>query len=225
MAITDVRNESWYETLGIQKKQPEKGVNKELGKDAFLTLMVAQLKNQNPLEPMENSEFVAQLAQFSSVEGIQKLNETVGSMATSFQSSQALQASSLVGRWVKIPTDVAYKGAEGQIAGTVAVPASTSNLQLNIYDKSGELVWSEDLGSQKAGDVSFVWDGVTTSGEVLPAGAYKFEAIAGVNGKPVQLETYLSANVNSVTLGNNNTMVLNVAGFGPVKLSDVKEIL
>jgi len=97
---------------------------KALGKDAFLQLLVTQLKNQNPLEPQDNGEFVAQLAQFSSLEGITTLNDTVSGLASNYNSSQALQASSLVGRSVIAPSDKSVVDTSKSFSGTIAVPAS-----------------------------------------------------------------------------------------------------
>ena len=101
---------------------------KALGKDAFLQLLVTQLKNQNPLEPQDNGEFVAQLAQFSSLEGITTLNDTVTGIASNYNSSQALQASSLVGRSVVAQTDKAVVDTSKSLNGTVVVPSSVSGV-------------------------------------------------------------------------------------------------
>lgn len=229
MAVSNVNTtQSLLDSLSIEKKNTDAAGTEEkskLDKDAFLKLMIAQLKHQNPLEPTSNADFVAQLAQFSSVEGIQELNTTVGQMASGSQSSQALQASSLVGRTVKIATESATLGTSGNIAGTVEIPASMAGVELSVFNSSGELVFKEDLGTQKAGDVSFEWDGKNASGQEMPAGTYKFKAVGTYDGKPLQLTTYMGANVNSVTLGVNNTVTLNVQGVGPVPVSSIKEIL
>jgi flagellar basal-body rod modification protein FlgD len=230
MAIGNVTStSSLLESLSIDKKNSdaagtENGKTK-LDKNAFLKLMIAQLKNQNPLEPTTNADFVAQLAQFSSVEGIEQLNTTVGQIANGNQSSQALQASSLVGRTVKVATNSGTLGSSGKVSGTVSVPTSTSGVELSVFNPSGELVFKQDLGAQKPGDVSFVWDGKNAAGQAMPAGNYRFAAVSTYDGKPLQLPTYLGANVNSVTLGANNTVTLNVQGVGPVAVGAVKEIL
>jgi len=226
MAVNDVSGKNPLENLLTEnRRKTTVGGDNELGQDAFLKLMITQLKHQNPLEPMGNADFIAQLAQFSTVEGIDKLNKSVSKMAGNFESSQALQASALVGRTVKIPMEKAYLPQGGAVAGTVDVPFTTSGLTLSVYDRAGSLVWQENLGSHEAGDLNFFWDGTRPNGELLPAGEYRFEAMASRDGKNVQLETWLGANVNSVTLGSNNTMTLNVAGVGPVSMKDVKEIL
>lgn len=213
--------------LSIQDKMQAQGRTKsnELGQDAFLKLMITQMNNQNPLDPQTNSEFVAQLAQFSSVEGLDKLNTTVTDMNQGFQSSQALQASSLVGRSVKVPAEQAYLATGSYIAGTINLPYSTADLSMNIYNSANQLVGRELLGAHEGGDVTFVWDGKDNDGNTLAAGQYRFEAIATTSEGPQQLTTDLSANVDSVTVGGNGTLTLNVAGVGPMSLSSVSEIL
>jgi len=196
-----------------------------LGQDAFMKLLVTQMKNQNPLNPQDNTAFVAQLAQFSSLEGIQNLNTTVNGLATGLQSSQALQASALVGRTVEVETDKSYLAKDSYVQGTIVLPESSSNLKLNVYDSKDKLVWQKDLGAQEAGDLPFAWDGSLPDGTKLPAGNYKFEAIAAGKDKPTTLTTYLGNNVNSVTMGANQTMTLNVNNVGAVELKDIKNIL
>lgn len=196
-----------------------------LGQDAFLKLLITQLKNQSPLNPQDNTAFVAQLAQFSSVQGIENLNTTVSSLSDSLQSSQALQASALVGRSVETETNKAALTSTGYVRGTMVLENSTPTLKLNIYNTSNQLVFQKELGSQEAGDIPFAWDGTATDGTKLPTGTYRFEVLASENNKPLAVTTYLSNNVNSVTVGSNQTTTLNVDAVGQVALSDVKNIL
>lgn len=198
----------------------------ELGKNEFLELLVAQLNNQDPLAPQENGEFIAQLAQFSTVEGIEKMNSTIDAMASSFQSSQALQASSLVGRTVVIPTDQAMIDPQAGFTGQLALPKVSGAVLVNVYDEAGSMVSTINLGAQEGGIREFAWDGTDASGNVLPAGKYRFEAQASVNGETVQLATLLPANVDSVSLGvgHGGEMVLNLAGLGSIGLSEVFSI-
>jgi flagellar basal-body rod modification protein FlgD len=205
------------DTVGQEKK--------ELGQDVFLELMITQMQNQNPLDPQDNSEFVAQLAQFSSVEGLDKLNDNVSELVGSFQSNQALQASAMVGRSVKIDTDTSFLTDGGTVAGTIDLTQSTSDMGINIYDSSGQLVSQESLGEHAAGEIPFVWNGTDSNGEQLPAGEYRFEVLANFGGDPVQLNTALSANVDSVSVGANGVISLNLAGAGSVSISGVREIL
>ncbi len=196
-----------------------------LGQDAFLKLLITQLKNQSPLNPQDNTAFVAQLAQFSSLQGIQNLNSTVTSLSGSLQSSQALQASALVGRAVEVETNKAALGSSGIVRGTFALENSTPTLKLNIYNATNQVVFQKELGSQEAGDIPFAWDGTATDGTALPRGIYRFEVLASENGKAVPVTTYLSNNVNSVTVGSNQNATLNVDAVGQVELSKVKNIL
>lgn len=198
---------------------------KALGKDAFLQLLVTQLKNQNPLEPQDNGEFVAQLAQFSSLEGITTLNDTVSGIAGNYNSSQALQASSLVGRSVIAPGDKAVVDTSKSLSGTVVVPASTDPVKLKITDADGKTVRTIDLGSQQTGNASFIWDGKNDAGEVAAAGTYTFAATATYDGKATSLITNLPATVSSVTISQTGgELMLNLAGLGSIALSKVQTI-
>ncbi len=198
---------------------------KDLGKNEFLELLVAQLNNQNPLEPQENGEFIAQLAQFSQVEGIEKLNTSMGSLLSGYQSSQALQASSLVGRKVIVPTEKAVVDTSETFKGSLVLPVTSSNVYVNVYDSAGKAVSRVNLGQQAAGNVSFMWDGKDSSGNLLPPGTYKFEAQATYADGTKGLYTLLPANVDSVALGQNGVeMKLNLAGIGSVPLSQVQII-
>ena len=197
--------------------------NKELGKNEFLNLLVAQLNNQNPLEPLGNGEFIAQLAQFSQVEGIEKLNTSMESLLSGYQSSQALQASSLVGRKVIIPSEKAVVDTSESFKATAVLPVSSSNVYVNVYDNAGSLVSRVNLGEQAAGNVSFIWDGKDSNGNLMPPGTYKFEAQATYGSETKGLYTMLPANVDSVTLGGGELM-LNLAGLGSVPLSQVQVI-
>lgn len=196
----------------------------ELGQNAFLELMITQLSNQDPLSPQEGAEFVAQLAQFSSVEGLQNLNTTVSDMAGSFRSSQALQASALVGRSVRVPTDTAELAVGQAVQGSAELPLTTNQLQIDVYDPVGQLVSQRNLGPQVAGDVEFAWDGLRTDGTPAEPGEYRIRASALIEGESTELVTNMNANINSVTLGQGSAVSLNVAGVGQVALDDVKEL-
>jgi flagellar basal-body rod modification protein FlgD len=220
--------------LDIAKKNPVKKKTNELGQDAFLELMITQMKNQDPLSPQSNSEFVAQLAQFSSVQGIEKLNTNFNSFSSGFQSNQALQASSLVGRSVSVEGKTSILELQGIISGSVNLPASTSELKINIYDSKGALAAQIPAGAAAQGDTNFRFDGHnmevngelldwTSGAKALPPDTYSFAVFATQNGKPQQLTTSLSANVNSVTLGSDGKLVLNLAGIGAVDISKVKQ--
>jgi len=213
------------DVLGKYRLDQEQTANKnELGKNEFMELMIAQLKNQNPLEPQNNGEFISQLAQFSSLEEIQSLSGSVDDMASQFRSTQALQASAMVGRTVLAPSDIGILGASGEISGNVEVPASTSGLRVSIENSVGERVRQMDLGSQQAGVTGFDWDGKDGNGNSLPPGPYRIVAEASYPDGQQQLGTMVSANVDSVSLGQGGSVTLNLAGMGSIALSDVQQI-
>ncbi len=207
-----------------QVTQESTSGSSDLGKNEFMELMIAQLNNQNPLEPQDNGEFISQLAQFSSLEEMQGLTSTVEDVASQFRSSQALQASAMVGKTVLAPSDVGILGTDGTISGTIEVPASTGGLRVSIQSLSGELIRQIDLGSAEAGIQSFTWDGKDGNGNALPQGTYQIVAEASYTDGTEQLATMVSANVDSVSLGSNGSITLNLAGMGSIALSDVQQI-
>ena len=215
---------SAYEALSFRKEAP-KAENKALGQSDFLTLLITQLENQNPLSPQDNTAFVAQLAQFSTLQGIEDLNSNFVSMNGSLKSSQAIQASALVGHTVLVDASSARLSTGGQIMDNVNVDKPVEDTLLNIYNQAGVLVRQELIGAREAGDIRFAWDGRGADGASLPAGIYRFEALGLRDGETVALPTTLSANVNSVTIGAGGEMTLNVDGIGPMKIAAVKEIL
>ncbi len=234
MSVIDTNN-SVFSDLAIAKKKEEEPKSNELGQSAFLELMITQLKNQDPLSPQDNTEFIAQLAQFSSVESLDKLNNNFDSFTNSFVANQALQASSLVGRSVTVPADTTRLEAGGVVNASVNLPASSGRVQVNIKNENGTLVDEVNLGSFPAGDMVLRWDGMNmeVNGQLVdwtsshengvPPGTYKIEVLGDIDGEATVLETALSANVNSVTVGQNGTLTLNLAGIGAVSLADIKQ--
>lgn len=207
----------------LQQEKAGSG-NNELGKNEFMELMIAQLKNQNPLEPQDNGEFISQLAQFSSLEEMQSLSGSVDDMASQFRSTQALQASAMVGRTVLTPSSFGVLGADGEISGNVVVPATTSGLRISIENESGERVRQIDMGEQRPGLSAFSWDGKDGNGNSLPPGRYNVVAEASYPGGLEQLGTTVSANVDSVSLVQGGKVILNLAGMGSIAMSDVQQI-
>lgn len=224
--MSAVNSAAASDVLSQYRAQPDDRASKsnELGKDAFMELMLAQLKNQNPLEPQDNGDFIAQLAQFSSLEEMQNLSGRVDDVVGQFRSSQALQASAMVGKSVLAPSQVGILGAEGEVTGTIQVPASTGGLSLSVMNQSGELVRQIDMGSSQAGVVSFQWDGQDGNGNNLPPGPYTIVANGSYPSGMEQLPTMVSANVDSVSLGKNGSITLNLAGMGSIPLSEVQQV-
>ena len=203
---------------------PNANTKDELGKNEFMELMIAQLNNQNPLEPQDNGAFIAELAQFSSLEEMQGLTSTVEGLASSYQSTQALQASSMVGRSVLVSASTGPTSMAGTMAGVVDLPAGTSNLRVSVLNSAGELVNQYEMGQQVAGQVSFLWEGKNKAGDQMPAGQYTIKAEANYGGKTEQVNTMLSANVDSVSIGSDSSITLNLAGMGGIPLNQVRQI-
>ena len=225
--MNEINSSATSEVLNsLSLKTPEAKKNDELGKDAFLQLMIAQLQNQDPLSPAKGEDFIAQLAQFSSVEGIQNINSGIDELATAFRSSQALEASSLVGRQVQVSTDTATLSSSGPVRGTIDLATSVSNLQLFIEGPDGQLVKTQSFGSSSSsGVLDFSWDGSDDSGLRVDNGQYRIRATALVDGVSTDLPVAVGANVNSVTIGQNDSMILNIEGVGAVPLSEVSRFL
>ncbi len=175
---------------------------------------------------MENGEFLSQLAQFEQVGGIEKLNDSFTSLASSLESSQALQASAMVGRSVMIDSSIGVLSESGGMTIGADLPSSTNNLLFTVTAPNGEVMRSVDLGMQAAGRFVFNWDGMTDRGEPAPPGNYTVTAtIAGPNG-PERVATVVPARVESVTLNSGlGGVSLNLGSLGSVQLSDVKEIM
>ncbi len=194
-------------------------------KDEFLQLFVAQLKHQNPLEPQDGSEFLGQLAQFSTVEGIKNMEGTFNKMADTLTSTQALQATSLVGKKVHVKAEAGIYSQGSNMTGAIDLPQSVSDLTLEIRNETGQVVKTYQINSAQKGDLSFVWDGLDDNGNAVASGVYQFVAKATVDGQPKNFETYISSNVDSVTINKNGQPItLNVNGFGKVSIDDIKTI-
>lgn len=195
----------------------------DMGRNEFMDLMMAQMNNQNPLDPQKNEDFVAQLAQFSSLEEMQNLNTSVDDAMGQFRSTQALQASAMVGQQVLAEGNTANLGPEGEVKGAVELDSGTSNLNISVYNESGERVRRMDMGQQGSGSVNFTWDGENDNGDLMEPGNYEIRAEAEYDGKAEEITPQLNANVDSVSLENGG-VTLNLAGRGSVPLDEVKQI-
>jgi len=198
---------------------------KQLGQEDFLMLLTTQLAHQDPLKPLDNGEFIAQMAQFSSLDSLQQLQRSFDGLAASLTSNKALQASALVGRSVLVPSEIGYLPEGGEIEGAIDLPESAENVIVTISNKSGEIVRRMSLGQMDAGVGTFTWDGKNENGELMPKGKYDISATGNVFGKNESLNTGIYAHVDSVNLAQGTAqIVLNLEGLGGVPLSEVKEI-
>ena len=221
----------FYQNLQVdnQRRAAEKArPNDQLGKDEFMKLLITQLEHQDPLEPTDNTEFIAQLAQFSSLEGITNMAGSLEKFGQTLASTQALQASTLVGRQVQVLSNSATLQEGRDIKGTIDLPKSSSEVFVAVYTGGGEYIGDIGLGSRESGEVAFEWDGLDTDGQPFPPGNYQFRAYAVQDGKPEQQDLYLARNVSSVALNSGRSggdIMLNISGMDqPIALKDVKVI-
>ena len=192
----------------------------------FMTLMLAQLKNQDPIKPVDSTAFLGQLAQISQVQGLSRLNDSFSTLSSSLTGNQALQASSLLGRNALVSSDSLTLGASGALTGAVDLPQSSGKVVVNVTDSSGSLVQRIDLGAQPQGLANFTWDGKGADGSRAPAGTYKISAaFQGANNQATAADTLINTTVQSVTMGAGQTgLTLNLSGVGNVAFSSVRQI-
>ena len=206
------------ERAGVKK-------NSELDQQAFLNLMVTQLKNQDPMKPMDSADFLSQIAQFGTVNGITGLQKSFATLSSSLQSSQALQASTMVGRDVTIARDKFTFETGGTSPLSAVLPANASNVNIHITDAKGQAVYHTNLGAKPAGTVHFPWQGLRDNGQIALPGTYTVKIDANIDGTITALTPAVQARVDSVSLGRNGLPpTLNVAGYGPIAMTDVLEI-
>ena len=203
----------------------------DLGSDDFLALMIAQMKHQDPTKPMDQMAFMSQLAEFSSLSGIQELNGAFGELSTNLTGAQAVQASSLVGRSVAMDTQVAALTPVGRnengdmvnlLSATVDMGAGSEGGVFEVRDDSGRLVFSGPLPAG-SGKVPVIWDGEASDGSRLPPGDYNISARIERGGDLRDARVFGHDTVISVAIGNGNQVTLNLASGRSVDVSDVKE--
>lgn len=205
--------------------QPSLSPSSEVGQDQFLQLMLAQFKNQDPFEPMENGAFLSQLAQFSTASGIKELQTSFSDFSSSVYSDQALQGASLVGSDVLVGSEfLDYQGGN-TVQGAIEIEGASGGVVIDIADASGQLIRSINLGVQPSGLAEFQWDGRMADQTLAGPGVYQFNARV-VRGDNVEsVPTLLRARVDSVTLGRNGQgLTLNSDMLGAIPMSTVRRI-
>jgi len=205
----------------------------ELGSEEFLALMVAQMENQDPTEPMDNMQFIAQLAQFGTVSGVQELNDAFTGLAAAMSGNQALQAASLVGRDVVTDTNMGTLREVVDDAGetayvldaTVDFGGAAAGGNLYVQDESGRLVYSASLPPAE-GELKVRWDGRDEEGSLLPPGRYRISAEAMVNGQSQAVSVYAHQQVQSVAVeGATGQVTLELIGGEEITLDEVNAFL
>ncbi|ALO34259.1 flagellar biosynthesis protein FlgD [Colwellia sp. MT41] len=191
----------------------------------FFALLTQELANQDPTKPVDNNEIISQMTAFSTTDGVQRLNDSFDIFARSMTSSQALQASSLVGRSVLVEDNV-FGMEEGQsVKGKLVSDKPASNVKIYVENIAGEIIQTVQVGKVDAGGMNFTWDGQTAEGEPAPEGAYRFRIVGLVDGQASELEAMTYRKVDSVTLaGAGGNIILNLNGGSSMALADVVEI-
>jgi flagellar basal-body rod modification protein FlgD len=190
--------------------------------DRFLTLLVTQLKNQDPLRPMDNAQITTQLSQISTVSGIDKLNDTVSGLATALAASQTLSSAAMIGRQV-LAAGSSLKLAEGRAAGALELAGEADRVRISIIGPAGNLVRRLDLGPTPAGLQAFGWDGTGDDGRKAKDGDYSFRIEAVRADKPVVATAYSLGAVTGIAVANKEPTVI-VDGRSEVRFADIKRI-
>ena len=225
--MSEIDSKNIFTQLGLNRPpEVDNRPNDKLGQAEFLELMTTQLKFQDPLKPMENGDFLGQMAQFGTVSGVNELNTTIGAMSASFQSNQALQASTLVGRSVMVPSSNAFHESGDPIRGGIDLEQPASRVVISIKNEAGQLVHRQEMGLQPAGLVDFSWDGLDQDGDPHPSGTYKVSAEVHQGTEVSSGNVFTVVDVESVTLGvGGQGLTLGVSGLGEIDISQVRKIM
>ncbi|OCG23035.1 flagellar basal body rod modification protein [Gilliamella sp. wkB108] len=219
-----------------QKASSDGNSSKEL-QDNFLTLLIAQMKNQDPTNPMDNSQLTSQLAQINTLAGIERLNTTLGMVSGQIDDSLSVNASNMIGKGVMVPGNkilVATAEQEGTDAEaeTITTPfgfelvRDADSVIITIQDENGNVVREVDLGSIPAGVSSFTWDGILNDGTVAPDGSYTFTVNASYDGQKVSSTSLAYSVVYGVINSKvNNKVLLDLGVLGSISIDEVRQIL
>ena len=209
----------------FSSQEVKSGGRSSLDRDAFLELLVTQLENQDPLNAMDDKKFIAQLAQFSSLEQMTNVSEGIDKMIKQDSKQQMLSSVNYIGHQVRAEGDTLSK--EGQNISTLyySIEDTAANVHANIFDQNGNIVRTLQLGGKQAGEYEMHWDGKNYQGEKLPDGVYTVSMAAeGVNGEPVLINKDVNGKVAGVSTENGDTK-LRLKDGREVDLLQVKEIV
>jgi flagellar basal-body rod modification protein FlgD len=195
-----------------------------MGQSDFLTLFTTQLKNQDPLDPVKNEAFVAQLAQFSQLEATTNMSATLKNFVDSQEGQNIVTGASLIGKTMSVPDAPAVLSGGKPIKGTISLPSGADGVKIQVLNDKGVLVATNILGSQRIGDMSFYWNGVDDQGAPLPDGTYRFVASAVSQGLTSQPPVSTAAMITGVSQDASKTTLLQIQGGKTIKLSDVSTI-
>lgn len=215
--------------IGVNRKSTTPTVtsgsaNATLDQSDFLALMTAQLKNQDPFEPVDNTQMVAQMAQFSSLAGISEMNTTLKALSEKLSGTTMNDALGWVGRTVLTEGDTAYPRTTGGFEGAIEIDKDASDIDVVIEDQNGQILKTVSLGPRSKGTVDFDWDGTTDSGEEAGAGPFKIRLAAqGTDGGSIAARSLVWAPVTSVSLVDGEPN-LTLPGIGQIKSSEVRKV-
>uniref|UniRef100_UPI0034506DD7 flagellar hook assembly protein FlgD n=1 Tax=Sphingomonas sp. TaxID=28214 RepID=UPI0034506DD7 len=195
-----------------------------LGQSDFLKLMTAQLKNQDPFAPVDNTQMVAQMAQFSSVAGISEMNTTLKAISQKLAGTSQSDALSYVGRTVLTAGDTAYGRTAGGIAGAVELDGDATQVNVSIQSSDGQVLKTLQLGAHAKGTVNYDWNGKTDSGDDAGSGPFKVTVTAAKDNAEIVSRSLVWAPVASVSLPSSGAPVLTLPGIGQVPITDVRQI-
>lgn len=212
----------WKEQEGAQFKDPSE--KQKLEQEDFFKLLTEQLNMQDPTKPVDNDQMISQMTSFSMAEGISQLSDQFTQFTQNMSSNQALQASTMVGRDVLVPSNQAYVDAGEGASGAIALDQSGYNTKVIVKDSVGQVVDEISLGDMSKGLHDFEWDGIGSNGEPVKPGAYFMTAQSSVGGERVEVPLQMRAKVQSVSMGNGEGVVLNLKGLGGIKFNQVSEI-
>ena len=216
-----LKNVTRYEDLATTAASKS---SSEMGKSDFLTLFTAQLKNQDPLDPVKNEAFVAQLAQFSQLEALTNMQTSMDTLSTTMTSERLQSSASLIGRRISLPDVPSQLGETGNIDATLDLPDGASGIKLTVKDSSGSVVQELISGAQTAGTTRLSWDGTDSAGNRAPAGNYRLSATAVVNGKNTTIPVNTMTTVLAVDNASDGSVSLQVQGGQSVLLKNVSRI-
>ena len=208
--------------LGVNGEENSKPKHKDtLGQSDFLKLMTTQLQNQDPFAPMENAEFIAQMAQFSTVTGITEMGTELKGIAEQLGEFRIATAANLLGNSVMIPGNYARPDAQGEIHGMLDLPSASGVTNLTFSNAAGDVLHHMELGPQSAGLVGFAWQDVPES--VLEGGdAIRIEAFADMGEGMQSLTPSVSAEILAASTGDPVTgVMLDVRDYGSVRAADI----
>lgn len=201
------------------------GTSSGMGQKDFLTLFTTQLKCQDPLDPVKNEAFVAQLAQFSQLEATTGMADTLKAYVDSMAGERMMSSTSMIGKTVAAPGAPAIISQGGRPAqGFVSLPTGAEGVKLEVFNDKGQLVTSQVMGAQSIGDMPFYWDGTSSTGSKVPDGAYTIKASVTSQGKTTTPVVNVLSTVTGVNQQADKTILLEVAGGKSVKLTDVQRI-